>query len=123
MAEPATTSPSQAKMIGGRFRVLSTLGNGSFGTVYLCQHKHTQELLAVKVLNPAVAIHSGARRLLIREATASKRLMSPNIVRVYDVDVPDDGTSDDCWIAMEFVPGESLQERMARKPLTHRKES
>src|SRR5688572_26513944 len=118
--EPATpSSGGHAKLtrgtVVGRYVLLDKLGAGGMGIVYAAYDPELDRKIAVKLLLPSRSTEAGRARLL-REAQALAKLTHPNVVAVYDV-----GTHDDqVWIAMEFVPGQTLgawvKERLRRWP-------
>ena len=94
----------------GHYRLLEKIGSGGMGEVYRAHDEHLDREVAVKVLPSAPAAGQGlgskARRALRQEALTLSRLNHPNIAQVYDFDR--DGDAD--FIAMELVPGESLEQ-------------
>lgn len=96
----------------GRYQVLSLLGRGSMGQVYLALDPNIQRKVALKVLLPMAELRGPEqgelRRRFILEAQAAGRLQHPGVVLVYDADTdPATGFS---FIAMEWVDGPSLLE-------------
>ena len=89
----------------GRFRLLSVLGKGAQGKVYLAEDPHLQRSVAIKT----VAIEDGADRekqlrTLLDEARIVSRLQHPNIVTLFDAG-EDHGTP---YLVFEFVEGTTL---------------
>ena len=96
----------------GPYRVRSRLGSGGMGDVYLAEDTRLKRRVALKSLSERWAREPTARRYLIHEARAAAALNHPAIAAVYDVlDV--EGTT---YIVMEYVPGETLAERLQRGP-------
>jgi hypothetical protein len=90
------------------------LGSGGMGSVYRCHNRSAARILAaVKVLDPSLARHKQANQRFVREADILGSLDHKHIVRVRNV--RDD--HDPPYIEMEFVQGESLEDRLARGPL------
>jgi serine/threonine protein kinase len=89
-----------------RYRVLTQLGAGGMGAVYLCNDLRTQRKVALKVLPPQQANNTVALERFRREARAIAVLDHPNIVRALDFD--QDG--DLCFLVLEHVQGVSLQQ-------------
>jgi hypothetical protein len=85
----------------GRYVVESRIGAGGMGVVYLAHDPDLERPVAIKIVRPGVA--TGRNRLL-REGQAIARLSHPNVVTVFDVGVH----GDDLFIAMEYVPGTTL---------------
>jgi len=95
----------------GRYVVLTPIGEGGMGLVYLAYDPELDRKVALKLLRPGGAGHGSAARLL-REAQALARLADPNVVAVYDV-----GTCDDqVFVAMEFIPGATLSTWLKEQP-------
>jgi serine/threonine protein kinase len=96
----------QPDLIGGRYRVRSSIGQGGMGTVWLCRDEKLQRDVAVKQVGrlPGESVTDSARAL--REARSSAALSHRNVVTVFDV-VEE---SDAIWLVMEYVPSRSLSE-------------
>jgi serine/threonine protein kinase len=103
-------------MIGravSHYRVLSALGSGGMGVVYLAEDERLGRQVALKFL-PAdsTASHQALERFRV-EARAASSLSHPGICAIYDIG-DDEGTP---YIVMEALKGESLRERINRGPL------
>jgi formylglycine-generating enzyme required for sulfatase activity/predicted Ser/Thr protein kinase len=112
-APPATAdgTAGDGTMVGP-YRLLSELGRGAQGVVYLAEDPRLGRRVALKVLQQDVRALSGASLLrLQREAEAIARLEHEGIARVYEHGR--DATS--AWIAMQYVPGGSVQELLRRR--------
>lgn len=95
------------------YRILSLLGEGGMGKVYLAEDTKLRRRVAIKFL-PADSIgNDQASKRLLREAQAAAMLDHPNICGVYEVG-EEDGRR---FIVMPYVEGETLDVRMKRKPL------
>ena len=96
----------------GRYQVLSVIGAGGMGEVYLAQDAELNRQVALKVL-PAQFTNDEERIARFRrEARAASVLNHPNVVTIYDV-----GQTGDTWfIATEFVEGTTLRARLAEGP-------
>ena len=97
----------------GQYQIVRALGAGGMGEVYLADDTRLRRRIALKVLPAGTASNAQAAERLLREARAAAGLDHPNICTVYDTGEID-GQS---FIAMQFVDGESLDGRLARKPL------
>lgn len=102
-----------------RYRVLGELGRGAMGIVYKVHDDRLDRVIALKTIRkdrfvvedePEQDVLDGFRR----EARAAGKLSHPAIVTIYDIS--EEG--DDVYIAMEFVDGERLSERMRATPRT-----
>ena len=104
-AEPHT---SLVGMTLGPYNLLSVLGIGGMGEVYLARDERMKRRLALKILPPHFVADAGRVERFAREARAVSALNHPNIVTVYDIGQLD-GTH---FIAMEHVDGQTLREKI-----------
>jgi Tol biopolymer transport system component len=96
----------------GQYSLLSVLGIGGMGEVYLARDERLGRQLALKML-PSQFVEDAARvERFAREARAVSALNHPNIVTVYDIGQLD-GTH---FIAMEHVDGQTLREKALAIP-------
>ena len=102
--------PRSERLIAGRYRLLSPLGEGGMGTVWRARDEVLHREVAVKEVRAPVGLQgSEVERMyarLEREAWAAARVANRNVVTVYDV-ATQDGRP---WIVMEIVRGVSLAE-------------
>ncbi len=99
------------EVIGGRYRLLRLLGTGGMGTVYLAEHMRMSRSTALKLLLPALCTDEYCAERFRREASLASRINHPSVAQVYDFDVTPDGGF---FLAMEYVDGESLAQRLHR---------
>ena len=97
--EPVLNAELAGKVPG--CKLLSVLGSGGMGTVYLARQENLNRLVAVKVLNPKYAENPHFIEFLSQEALTLGALSHPNIVGCHDVFT----TSEGIFIIMEYVPG------------------
>lgn len=91
--------------------VEAALGSGGMGSVYRCHNRTaTRILAAVKVLEGGLNRYPQAEARFIREAEILFQLEHPNIVKVRNVRTD----TEPPYLEMEFVAGESLEERLRR---------
>jgi serine/threonine protein kinase len=93
----------------GHYEVLGVLGHGGFGIVFRAFDEVLERIVAVKVLAPHLAVTSPARKRFLREARASAQVRHENVVQVHAIEeqpLP--------YLVMEFIPGETLQQRLDR---------
>jgi serine/threonine protein kinase len=110
--------PGSERVIAGRYRLLSPLGEGGMGTVWRARDEVLQREVAVKeVRAPAGLLASEVERMyarLEREAWAAARISNRNVVTVYDVAM-EEGRP---WIVMELIRGIALSDLLdAEGPL------
>ena len=90
----------------GPYKVLSKLGSGGMGEVYLAQDTRLGRQVALKVLPPRFASDPERRNRFLRETKVAATFNHPNIVAVYDVGT--EGSID--YLVMEYVRGKSLDQ-------------
>ena len=95
------------------YHVLSRLGAGGMGDVFLAEDTRLGRQVALKFLVSSDSADTEGRARLVREAQAASMLRSPHIAVTYDL--VEHGT--DLFIAMEYVEGELLSARLARGTL------
>jgi hypothetical protein len=93
----------------GHYEMLQVLGHGGFGVVFRASDEILQRVVAVKVMAPQIAATSPARKRFLREARSSAQVRHENVVQVYEV-----GEQPLPYLVMEFIPGESLQQKLDR---------
>ena len=96
------------------YRILSLLGEGGMGKVYLTEDTKLKRKVALKVLATGNSGNDEACRRLLREAQAAAALDHPNICAIYEVDQE----SDRSYIGMQYIEGETLEARMAIQRLS-----
>src|SRR5438552_2669638 len=100
-----------ASMIGrafGPYKILSEIGRGGMGEVYLAQDVRLGRKVAVKVLYDSVIADQDRVQRFEKEARAASALNHPNILTVYDI-----GQAEGLrFIATEFIEGETLRQRL-----------
>jgi serine/threonine protein kinase len=95
---------------GGLFQCETTVGTGSFGTVYLAKHKASGTRVAVKVIEEDRIATMSDRMCLTREVAILQTLDHPFIGKVFSVDFE----RDQCVIIQEFLPQGTLLEMLMR---------
>jgi hypothetical protein len=88
-----------------RWRVLTELGRGGMGEVFLAEHIALGRNEALKILSPSIATDPQFVSRFRREARAVNRLRHPNIVAIYDFGQLPDGRF---YLAMEYAEGDSV---------------
>jgi tetratricopeptide (TPR) repeat protein/predicted Ser/Thr protein kinase len=103
--------------IGG-CRILSLIGKGGFGFVYLAEQASPRRRVAVKVLRPDVVTPSALRRLEL-EAEIMARLQHPGIAQVIEAGL-EAGPNARPYFVMEYIEGSPISEYVAsRRPSVH----
>ena len=93
----------------GNYRLLSLLGAGGMGQVYLAEDTRLLRKVAIKFLPVEAVNDERAKRRLIHEARAAATLDHPNICAIYEVGEADGHH----FIAMQYVEGETLSARLS----------
>jgi TolB-like protein len=97
----------------GRYEIRSQLGSGGMGEVYLADDTQLFRRVAIKLLPSELVADDGANKRLIKEARAAAALDHPNICSIYEVSEAN-GRS---FIAMQYLEGNTLDDRIKGKPL------
>ncbi len=103
--------PYLGKIILG-CRILSRLGKGGMGAVYLAEHVELELKRAIKVIHRELAPDASFIERFRVEARAASRIEHPNVIKVYDFGKTDD---DAFAMVMEFLEGESLADILKRE--------
>jgi len=99
-------------MVTTNVRLLSPIGEGAMGSVWLAEHLTLETEVAVKFIHEDLqAERNEAVARFQREAAAAAKIRSPHIVQVFDQGQMVDGTP---YIVMELLQGESLEDRLGR---------
>jgi hypothetical protein len=98
----------------GHYRVLSVIGQGGMGVVYLAEDTRLGRTVALKAVRPEFAGDETRKARLRREARAAAALVHPNIATVYALEE----IGDTIYVASEFVQGETLRDELLRGPLS-----
>jgi serine/threonine protein kinase len=104
----------EATLVGrtvSHYQVLSLLGAGGMGEVYLARDPRLDRTVALKILPGELAADADRMQRFTREAKAASALNHPNVATIYDVG-ESDGIS---FIVMEHVEGETLLARISRR--------
>jgi eukaryotic-like serine/threonine-protein kinase len=100
----------QQTVVNDRYSISRTLGSGGMARVYLAHDEILDRDVALKVLREQFAEDGEFVERFKREAQNAAALSHPNIVQVYDRGKARDDVS---YIAMEYVPGGTLKERIS----------
>ena len=98
------------RVVGGRYRLLATVGTGASADVYVADDVRLRRRVAVKVLHDALALDEGFLRRFRAEAQVVASLRHANIMAVYDWGEGVDGP----FLVLEYLGGGSLRDLLDR---------
>ena len=113
MTEPiSTVEPGARLVVADHYQIESDLpiGSGGMALVYAGRDLRTRRSVALKTLKPEWIADSGARARFRHEARTMAFLAHPNVVQVYDLWEPDDGSQP--WVVLELLEGPSLRQAL-----------
>jgi serine/threonine-protein kinase len=94
----------------GKYRILSQLGAGAMGSVFLAEHKLMRHKVAIKVLARRLLGKDAYIRRFEQEARAAAAVNHPRVVRAFDFDC----AGETYYLVMEYAEGEDLQKIVLR---------
>jgi eukaryotic-like serine/threonine-protein kinase len=100
------------RLIGDRYELLETLGEGGFARTYRAWDIRLERAVAIKVLRPHYASDQQFVQRFVREARAAASVSHPNVVRIFDFGQDQDTV----FIAMQYVQGQTLRDRLRQDP-------
>ena len=101
----------------GPYEVLEVIGRGGMGVVLRAVDPKLNRIVAVKALLPELAANPNSRRRFLREAQAAAAISHPHVVTIHAVDDSHEdaqGKPVPPYLVMEFVAGQSLQQKLDR---------
>ncbi|NNE65894.1 MAG: serine/threonine protein kinase, partial [Pyrinomonadaceae bacterium] len=101
--EPGTTL--------SHYKILSEIGKGGMGEVYLAHDTELDRKVAIKFLSDEFVDDSDKLNRFVQEAKAASALNHPNIITIHQIGITDDTR----FIALEYIEGETLTERLKNK--------
>ena len=96
-----------------RYRILSKLGEGGMGEVYLAADTKLDRRVALKILPQHMANDSERMRRFVQEAKAASALNHPNIITIYEISEIDNRH----FIASEYIDGQTLHTKIKSGPM------
>jgi serine/threonine protein kinase/tetratricopeptide (TPR) repeat protein len=109
---------SRSHLVAGQrvahYTIVSRIGAGGMGEVYLAEDGRLRRRVALKLLPIAFSQDEERVRRFEQEARAAAKLSHPNACTIHEVGRAEDGRH---FIAMEYVEGETLRQRLARGPV------
>src|SRR5579885_3360973 len=98
----------------GHYEIVSHLGEGGMGQVWLARDTRLNRMVALKTLPPELRANADRQRRFLQEARIASALSHPNVCYLHEIGE----SAGIAWIAMEYVEGESLAAKIKRGPLT-----
>src|SRR5579859_1438084 len=98
-------------VLGGRYEILSLLGEGGMGAVYKARDREVDHLVALKLIRPEMADHPVILARFKQELLTARQVTHRNVIRIYDM-AEAEGTK---YITMEFVEGGDLHKLLREK--------
>lgn len=98
----------------GKFQILSRLGQGGMGSVYLALDTALNRQVALKLIHPASADAEEARKRFRREAQTAAQLHHPNLVTIFEFGEEEAGL----FLVMEYLEGVDLESALAQRLLS-----
>jgi serine/threonine-protein kinase len=109
---PPPADPLLGRMLEGRYRIDSVIGQGGMGVVYRGFQPAMDRAVAIKVLRAELGRDAAIVKRFEREARAASRLSHPNIITLYDFGQTHDRLM---YIVMELLDGEPLRTTLQRE--------
>ena len=98
-------------LFGGRYEILSVLGQGGMGAVYKARDRELDRLIALKVIRPELATDPSILQRFKQELILARNITHKNVVRIFDL-----GEADGIrFISMEYVDGDDLRTLLRRE--------
>ncbi len=101
----------------GRYEIVDVIGRGAMGVVYKARDPLLDRTVAIKTIVGTASLGRGVRKAFLerfdREAKAAARIAHPAIVTIFDVGIEGDAP----FLVMEYLPGETLADRLDRTRL------
>jgi serine/threonine protein kinase len=97
-------------MLFGRYEVIEEIGSGGMGSVYRVVDQQINEVMALKIIRPDIAMDSEVIERFTQELKTARKIAHRNVCRMFDIG-EDDGTH---YITMEYVTGEDLRSLVKR---------
>ncbi len=107
--------PMLGRTIAGHYVITQKLGAGGFGTVFRARHEVLGRDVAIKFLNPDLAVDATNRSRFLREAKAANRIDHEHIIDITDYGETDDGM---VYLVMELLQGRPLSADLANGPMS-----
>ncbi|HEY1587199.1 MAG TPA: protein kinase, partial [Polyangia bacterium] len=101
------------QILADRYRVVRLIGEGGMGQVYEAQHVNINKRFALKLLRPEIVSNGEAVARFRQEAWSASSIGHENIIEIEDFATLPSGA---VYLAMEFLDGQALADRMRQEP-------
>lgn len=98
----------------GKYEILEKIQEGGMGAIYKVRHLLLDEVRVIKVMRPHLRQDPSLRERFLAEGRAAARLKHPNIARIIDCTIDEEGVA---YLVMEFIPGWTLGDLLRRGEL------
>src|SRR5579864_2479599 len=95
------------------YKIISLLGKGGMGEVFLAEDTRLRRKVALKVLLPEIATDSERLARFLQKASLASALSHPNAAHIYEIGEAEGSH----FLAMEYIEGETLESRLTGDPL------
>ena len=102
---PNSEDPLLGRVLSERYRIISKLGEGGMGVVYLAEHVVIEKKIALKVLFPDLTRRKDLVQRFLQEAKSASRIGHENVIDITDFGQSAEGY---VFIAMEYLSGQDL---------------
>ncbi|QJR35783.1 serine/threonine-protein kinase [Gemmatimonas groenlandica] len=103
-------------VIADRYRIVSRIGEGGMGQVYLAEHVRMKRKSAIKIMRPALVHEVESVQRFTREAENASQLSHPNIAAIFDFGESAEGV---VYLAMEYIDGHPFSDVLEREGALH----
>lgn len=107
----STISLTAGSVLGGRYQILQTLGEGGMGAVFKARDREVDRIVALKLIRPELAGHDEILQRFRQELVLARKITHRNVVRIYDLGLAD-GLR---FISMEYIEGRELAHVLREK--------
>jgi serine/threonine protein kinase len=114
LKKKVTKDPLIGKVVAGRYRLESRLGEGGMGLVYRARHVLIDRVVAIKLIRPDLRAETHLRAWMLREAKAANRVDHAHIIDIHDIGETEEG---ELYLVMEYLVGTPLSAELANGPM------
>jgi serine/threonine-protein kinase len=102
------------RVVAGRYRLESRIGEGGMGLVYRARHVLIDRVVAIKLIRPDLRAETHLRAWMLREAKAANRVDHAHIIDIHDIGETEEG---ELYLVMEYLVGTPLSAELAKGPM------